>query len=102
MGEFRIENGTSLDEAIGVALGYASMCWESPDGAGEFQSSKAAQCAQELAAAIRDGRVRDGQFGVKVSRWQPIGADGTIHTYAPPEPPVPTVQAHDTREVDGG
>lgn len=88
MGEFKIENGTSLDEAIGVALGYASKCWENPAGAGEFHSGEAAQCAQELAAAIRDGRVRDGQFGVKVSRWQPFDSHGRPLDPRGTEPPT--------------
>jgi hypothetical protein len=100
MGKFKIENGTSLDEAVGITVGAGSMCWENVAAAGEFQSTEAAAIVQELIDAIRDGRVRDGQFGVKVSRWQPIGPDGTIHAYVPPDAPVPT--AHDTREVDGG
>lgn len=39
--------------AIQVALGAASVCWESMDGTGVFQSERAAQIAEDLAAHLR-------------------------------------------------
>jgi hypothetical protein len=72
MTKYKIEDGTQLDEAVGVAIGAASTCWETLDTAGVFDSTRAGEIAEELIAAIRDGRVRDGQATVKVSRWVPI------------------------------
>jgi hypothetical protein len=118
MGKFKIENGTSLDEAVGITVGAGSMCWENVRGAGEFQSTEAAAIVQELLDAIRDGRVRDGQFAVKPSRWQPLDAHGQPLPQRSPGPDLgddpdgdvagydggftPTVHTHDLREVDGG
>jgi hypothetical protein len=75
--EYTIESGTSLDEAVGVAIGAASVCWESPEGAGVFLSERAAAISEELVAAIRDGRVMvDG-------RKAPDGAPWYAHLDAP-------------------
>jgi hypothetical protein len=35
------EGAESIEEAIGLAIGAASMCWENPGGAGVFDSSRA-------------------------------------------------------------
>ena len=40
-----------LRELIYVALGQASMCWEAPEKAGEFQSEQASEIGDQL---IRD------------------------------------------------
>ena len=41
-----------LETAVFEALGAASTCWETPDGAGEFQSDRANQIGKELMAKI--------------------------------------------------
>lgn len=73
-GEFKIEDGTSVAEAVGTALGYASMCWVGDTGDLEFDSERARQCAQELTDAIINGRLRVDGTGLvpKPSRWQPL------------------------------
>lgn len=42
-----------VHEAIGQAIGAASVCWENLGGAGVFQSTWAAQVADELEGFIR-------------------------------------------------
>jgi hypothetical protein len=44
---------TPVDEAIGIALGAASMCWEHPQAAGVFDSQRAAAISEELLSFIR-------------------------------------------------
>jgi hypothetical protein len=39
--------------AVGLAIGAASVCWENPGGAGVFDSTRAAQIADELVAHLR-------------------------------------------------
>jgi hypothetical protein len=43
----------TLEQAVGEALGAASMCWETPEGAGVFDSSAASGIADQLVAWIR-------------------------------------------------
>lgn len=38
----------SLEEAVGRAIGAASMCWENPGGAGEFDSVAASRIVRLL------------------------------------------------------
>jgi hypothetical protein len=42
-----------IQEAIGIALGAASVCWEPMDCTGVFMSQRAAQIADELMALVR-------------------------------------------------
>lgn len=42
------EGAESIEEAIGLAIGAASMCWENPAGAGVFDSSRAALLVKQL------------------------------------------------------
>lgn len=49
------EDGTiSVEGAIFQALGAASMCWESMDGTGVFQSDRAKEIGDALVAKIRE------------------------------------------------
>jgi hypothetical protein len=51
MSEGRIfdwELDTPIHEAVGQAIGGASMCWTNPGGAGEFRSETASQIVDEL------------------------------------------------------
>lgn len=42
-----------VHEAIGEAIGAASVCWSNPSGAGTFDSERAAAIADELEALLR-------------------------------------------------
>lgn len=44
----------TIREAILEAMGEASMCWSNPEGAGEFDSDKAAKVGEELLCDIKD------------------------------------------------
>ena len=46
----------TLSEAIGQALGAASMCWEHPEKASTFDSSRAARIFKALHAIIEEKR----------------------------------------------
>ena len=46
----------TLYDAIGQALGAASMCWENPAGAGVFDSSRAAEIYTALYKIINEKR----------------------------------------------
>lgn len=67
---FVVRPGQDLDinEVLGQALGAASMCWEFPDLAGEFDSTRAAQIyaalrgevGRAIREAVRAGGENDG------------------------------------------
>jgi hypothetical protein len=101
MSDYKIENGTSLEEAVFTALGAASVCWEFMEGTGEFQSVRAKNIGEELVAAIRDGRVRDGAFETKVSRWQPLDAHGKPLPTRSPGPDLGDDPDGDVEGYDG-
>ena len=42
-----------IHEAIGEAIGAASVCWEHPEGAGVFNVERATEIADELEALLR-------------------------------------------------
>jgi len=42
----------SLEEAVGMTVGYASMCWN-PRPTGDFDSTEASEAAQELIEWIK-------------------------------------------------
>ena len=42
-----------VHEAVGQAIGAASMCWETPEGAGEFDSTRASAIVDELMSLLR-------------------------------------------------
>lgn len=44
----------TLAEAVGQALGAASMCWEHPEAAGEFNSARAERIYKALMAIIAE------------------------------------------------
>jgi len=48
------EADITLEEAIGQALGAASMCWETPEGAGEFNSTRASEIYLALYKIIKE------------------------------------------------
>jgi len=39
---------TTLEEVIGQAIGAASVCWETPQGAGVFDSTRAKELLDEV------------------------------------------------------
>jgi hypothetical protein len=43
-----LDHSVGIEEFIGQAIGAASMCWEKPEGAGEFDSTRAAQIVEEI------------------------------------------------------
>lgn len=47
---------SDLSEAVGVAVGMASMCWENVEGAGEFMSRRAAWITEALYEHIQMNR----------------------------------------------
>ena len=48
------EEDVSLEEALGQALGAASMCWSDIEAAGEFNSSRAKRIFQQLYKFVRE------------------------------------------------
>lgn len=48
----------SLDEAVQITVGAASMAWSNITGAGEFNTAWAVQVAEELTSWVRDQAVR--------------------------------------------
>jgi NTP pyrophosphatase (non-canonical NTP hydrolase) len=48
MSELQLEKATDLEQAIQLAVGVASGCWEFPEGAGQFDTAKASMVAKEL------------------------------------------------------
>jgi hypothetical protein len=48
------QDDATLWEAIGQAVGAASMCWEHPGGAGVFDADKALWVAQGLERWLRE------------------------------------------------
>lgn len=53
------EADITLDEAIGQALGAASMCWEHPERAGTFNSSRAARIYTQLRLLLQEKALDD-------------------------------------------
>lgn len=43
-----LDQAENLEQAVFMALGAASMCWENPEGAGVFQSGKALEIGEAL------------------------------------------------------
>jgi len=54
---FNWEYDTPLHEAIGQAIGAASMCWENVEAAGIFNSSRALEICEELEIFIKAKQV---------------------------------------------
>lgn len=53
-GKYEILTGKmTLEEAVFTALGAASVCWESMEGTGEFDSSRAKKIGEELLNRIK-------------------------------------------------
>ena len=50
---FNWPDDVPVDQAIGEAIGAASMCWEHPERAGVFNSERASQIVDELMALLR-------------------------------------------------
>jgi hypothetical protein len=44
----------TIEEVIGQAVGAGSVCWESLDQAGEFQSTRAAYVADNATERVRE------------------------------------------------
>lgn len=49
-----LNEADTLEDAIGLALGAASTCWDNLSGAGVFQSERAGFVSQELLTLVRD------------------------------------------------
>lgn len=49
---------TPIDEVIGEAIGRASVCWESMEGTGVFDSDTASQITQEVLDIIHRKTIR--------------------------------------------
>lgn len=49
-----------IETAVNLAVGSISMCWETPSGAGVFQSEEAADIASQVAVAIM-AEIHDAQ-----------------------------------------
>lgn len=45
---------TTVEEAVFAALGAASVCWETTEGAGAFDSSRCKQIGEELLAFLKE------------------------------------------------
>lgn len=51
---FNWDSNTSVETAVGEALGAASVCWEKPEGAGVFNSIRASQITDELVEFFKE------------------------------------------------
>lgn len=51
--EYQTVQDAELEEAVFIALGFASVCWEPMDGTGVFEAEKAKQAGEELLGVIR-------------------------------------------------
>lgn len=49
---FNWDNDTTIKNAVCQALGAASVCWEHPEGAGEFNPDQCVAIANELCKFI--------------------------------------------------
>jgi len=49
-----LDPNLGLEEFIGQAVGAASMCWENPEGAGAFDSTRAQQIVEEIMRRISE------------------------------------------------
>lgn len=49
----------TLDEALGQALGAASMCWERPEDAGTFDGSRAKRIFEQLKLLLQEKSKKD-------------------------------------------
>ena len=47
---------TSVETAVFEALGAVSVCWETPEGAGVFNSTRARQIGEELMTFLQHSR----------------------------------------------
>lgn len=70
MAKFEITEETTLQEAVYLALGAASVCWEHPGGAGLFLSTECAAIGEELVRALRTGRLVDQDSGFQLALQQ--------------------------------
>lgn len=75
--EFQREHdgSLSLEAAVFQALGAASVCWETPEGAGVFESTRAKEIGDALIAFIRAQDV-DGERARRQVQFLEILADG--------------------------
>lgn len=46
-----------LEEAVSIAMGYASSCWTNLDGAGAFESERCSDAAEQLIARVKKGNI---------------------------------------------
>lgn len=105
--EFDWEPDTSIDQMVANVVGAASMCWEHVEEAGVFDSSTAADIADQLIAALHaksiglnDGRdnlveamsdeidrLRTGEVVLRravvatfhtIAEWGSVGVDGSV------------------------
>jgi hypothetical protein len=53
----QLGSADTLEEAVGLAIGAASACWTNLDGAGTFESERAAEISGALLDLVR-GYVR--------------------------------------------
>lgn len=53
------EADVSLDEALGQALGAASMCWTNVEGAGRFKEHRAKEIFRELKKLLQEKSLQD-------------------------------------------
>lgn len=56
--EFAVQPGETLtlEEAVGQAIGAASVCWDDMSGTGEFDSSRASEICDKLLLHIREAK----------------------------------------------
>jgi hypothetical protein len=82
-----IRGAANLREAVGVAIGAASMCWERPEGAGVFQSDRAVQVMEALVQWVESHQAKlswDGQGNLTIDLGQ-LDIEGRPITIDPRE-----------------
>lgn len=61
------DRAETLNELVFQALGAASMCWETPEGAGVFDSTRAKAIGDEVVARLR-ARENEPRLGCATTR----------------------------------
>jgi hypothetical protein len=76
------EADVTIEEALGQALGAASMCWEHPEAAGEFNTERATRIYAQMMAFLGEKmqplKVEPARFCVDCNHQHFLHRDGAL------------------------
>jgi len=78
-GQFDLDQAETLENAVFQAIGAASVCWETPEGAGVFNSDRAKAIGEELMAEIKRRQGLDRESVDRALRQVISHADYDLH-----------------------